>query len=183
MQQQPLKATRKPRPEPVAPTLPTPSPSTSVAPRSNGQSLPRWASSSAASPSPAKAVRTGGIHVFNVYKAQCPAQKALDAIASKWAILILHRLIEHPLRFNALQRELPGISQKVLTQQLRRLEKFGLLHRTVHATVPPSVEYTITSAGRELKDSLASLCDWATKHAALLGLPDTEAPSRTPSGK
>lgn len=107
----------------------------------------------------------------DVYNPQCPAQKALETIASKWAILIMHKLLASPMRFNALQRELSGISQKVLTQQLRRLEKYGLVTRTVHPTVPPSVEYALTSAGRELKDALGSLCQWATKHAVLLGLP------------
>lgn len=111
-----------------------------------------------------------GGHSGTVYQEHCPAQKALETIASKWAILILHRLIDAPLRFSALQRELPGISQKVLTQQLRRLEKFGLLARTVHPTVPPSVEYAITPAGRELKDALRSLCEWASKHAGILGI-------------
>lgn len=108
------------------------------------------------------------VRVGNVYQPECPAQRALEAIASKWAILILHSLLESPLRFNALQRKLPGISQKVLTEQLRRLERFGIIARTVHPTVPPSVEYSLTSPGRELKGALGSLCEWSNKHAAIL---------------
>lgn len=119
----------------------------------------------------------------SVYQPSCPAQKALETIASKWAILIMHRLIEAPMRFSALQRELPGISQKVLTQQLRRLEKFGLVARTVHPTVPPSVEYAITPAGRELKDALQSLCAWATKHADLLGIASATPGETDAAGK
>lgn len=106
--------------------------------------------------------------VGNVYQPECPAQRALETIASKWAILILHSLLEQPLRFNALQRKLTGISQKVLTEQLRRLERFGIIARVVHPTVPPSVEYSLTPAGRELKSALAGLCEWSNKHAAML---------------
>lgn len=109
-----------------------------------------------------------GAAIGNVYQPECPAQRALEAIASKWAVLILHSLLESPLRFNALQRKLPGISQKVLTEQLRRLERFGIISRAVHPTVPPSVEYSLTAAGRELKGALGSLCEWSNKHAAIL---------------
>lgn len=109
-----------------------------------------------------------GMRIGNVYQPECPAQRALETIASKWAVLILHSLLEKPLRFNALQRKLTGISQKVLTEQLRRLERFGIIARTVHPTVPPSVEYSLTDAGRDLKGALGGLCDWSNKHAALL---------------
>ncbi|MBX3358173.1 MAG: helix-turn-helix transcriptional regulator [Phycisphaeraceae bacterium] len=92
---------------------------------------------------------------------QCPVQRALEVIASKWAILILHHLQNGPVRFSALQRELQGVSQKVLSQQLRRLEHHGLVVRRVHPTVPPSVEYSATPAALELKPALKSLCEWA----------------------
>lgn len=106
----------------------------------------------------------------NVYKPECPARKALETIASKWAILVMHSLLDGPMRFNALQRRLEGVSQKVLTQQLRKLEGTGIISRTVRPTVPPSVEYALTEPGRELKDALSGLCAWANKHAALLGV-------------
>ncbi len=113
----------------------------------------------------------------NVYKPQCPAQKALETIASKWAILVMYSLLDGPMRFNALQRKLEGVSQKVLTQQLRKLETTGLVTRSVHPTVPPSVEYGLTGAGRELKDALSGLCTWANKHAALLGVEPHKGPA------
>lgn len=88
-------------------------------------------------------------------------QRVLGAIASKWAILILHRLSAGGCRFNALQRDLGGISQKVLAHQLRRLESHGLVSRVVHPTVPPGVEYSLTPAGHGLKEALRTLCEWA----------------------
>ncbi len=99
-----------------------------------------------------------------VYQAQCPAQRALEVIASKWAVLILHRLQKGPVRFNALQREIGGISPKVLSHQLRALERHGLVLRRVRATVPPSVDYTLTESGRELKTAMKALCEWAERY-------------------
>lgn len=101
----------------------------------------------------------------SVYQAKCPAQRALAAFASKWAVLILHRLQKGPVRFNALQREIGGISPKVLSQQLRRLENHGLVLRRVKSTVPPSVDYTLTDSGRDLKTAMTALCEWAQRHA------------------
>jgi DNA-binding HxlR family transcriptional regulator len=101
----------------------------------------------------------------SVYQAKCPAQRALAAIASKWAVLILHRLQKGPVRFNALQREIGGISPKVLSQQLRRLENHGLVSRRVRSTVPPSVDYALTESGRDLKTAMTALCEWAQRHA------------------
>ncbi len=100
----------------------------------------------------------------SVYQAKCPAQRALAAIASKWAVLILHRLQKGPVRFNALQREIGGISPKVLSQQLRRLEQHGLVSRRVKSTVPPSVDYALTESGRDLKTAMTALCEWAQRH-------------------
>lgn len=100
-----------------------------------------------------------------VFRARCPAQRALEVIASKWAVLILHRLQGGPVRFNALQREIGGISPKVLSQQLRGLERHGLVSRRVKATVPPSVDYALTESGRELKTAMKALCEWADRYA------------------
>jgi DNA-binding HxlR family transcriptional regulator len=94
----------------------------------------------------------------------CPAQAAIEVVAAKWSLKILHRLTKGKARFNSLQRDLPGVSQKVLTQQLRKLEKHGLITRTVHTTVPPSVEYALTPAGAELKTALKDLHEWAKKY-------------------
>lgn len=118
-------------------------------------------------------------HLGDVYDPECPSQKALETIATKWAILVLHTLIVEPMRFNKLQLTLPGISQKVLTQQLRKLENTGLIHRHVRPTSPPSVVYEVTPAGHELRAALSGLCDWANKHAVALGIaPKTKISSR-----
>lgn len=112
-------------------------------------------------------VAGGGGGGGSIFAPNCPAQAAIEAIAGKWCLKILHRLTKGKARFNVLQRDLPGVSQKVLTQQLRRLEKHGLISRTVHATVPPAVEYALTPAGAELKVALKDLHEWAKKYVKL----------------
>lgn len=98
---------------------------------------------------------------WNAYAAACPTRLVLDRIADKWTVLILGLLLQQPLRFNALLREIEGLSQKVLSQTLKRLERDGLVTRTVFPTVPVSVEYAITPLGRTLAAAMHSLVDWA----------------------
>ncbi|WDD96530.1 helix-turn-helix transcriptional regulator [Burkholderia sp. FERM BP-3421] len=100
----------------------------------------------------------------NVYAAECPTRLVLDRIADKWTVLILALLVHRPLRFNALLRQVEGLSQKVLSQTLKRLERDGLLSRTVHATVPVSVEYALTPLGATLARALGPLIAWAETH-------------------
>jgi DNA-binding HxlR family transcriptional regulator len=100
----------------------------------------------------------------NVYAAECPTRLVLDRIADKWTVLILSLLVHRPLRFNALLRQVEGLSQKVLSHTLKRLERDGLLSRTVHATVPVSVEYALTPLGATLARSLGPLIAWAETH-------------------
>jgi DNA-binding HxlR family transcriptional regulator len=88
----------------------------------------------------------------------------LEQIAHKWSILILTFLCEEPKRFNALKRRLDGITQKALTESLRRLERNGLIERTVTVTSPIAVEYSITPLGRTLQDPFLALYDWALDH-------------------
>jgi DNA-binding HxlR family transcriptional regulator len=90
----------------------------------------------------------------------------LERIADKWTVLIVGRLAEGTKRFGELQRELGGISQKMLTQVLRRLERDGVVKRQVYATVPPKVEYSLTPAGRTLIDLLERLRSWAIEHVS-----------------
>jgi DNA-binding HxlR family transcriptional regulator len=90
----------------------------------------------------------------------------LEQIAHKWSILILTFLCEEPKRFNALKRRLDGITQKALTETLRRLERNGLIERTVTTTSPIAVEYSITPLGRTLQDPFLALYDWAVDHQA-----------------
>lgn len=89
----------------------------------------------------------------------------LDQIADKWSMLILSQLCHGPVRFNALKRGLPGISQKALTQTLRRLERNGILQRKVTSISPVAVEYSVSQLGLTLREPFAALFDWANKYA------------------
>lgn len=88
----------------------------------------------------------------------------LDQIANKWAILVLTFICTKPQRFNAIKRRLNGVSQKALTETLRRLERNGLLARRVIPVSPVAVEYSITPLGRTLQEPLTALYDWALSH-------------------
>jgi DNA-binding HxlR family transcriptional regulator len=101
---------------------------------------------------------------FDVYLAQCPSRKLLDRIADKWATLVIVALADGPLRFSALSRRLAGVSQKMLTQTLRGLERDGLLSRTVTASVPVRVDYELTDLGESLLGPIAHLKEWAEQH-------------------
>ncbi len=98
---------------------------------------------------------------WNAYAAECPTRLVLDRIADKWTVLILGLLGQQPWRFNALLRKIEGLSQKVLSQTLKRLERDGLVSRTVFATSPVTVEYSLTPLGGTLADSLDALIRWA----------------------
>src|SRR6478672_4248255 len=104
----------------------------------------------------------------SVLDAQCPSRLVLDRIAGKWTALIIQVLAQGTKRYATLQREIGGISQKMLTQTLRSLERDGLVQRTVHPVVPPKVEYTLTKLGRTLIEPLQGLCRWSEKHLAEL---------------
>ena len=96
--------------------------------------------------------------------AQCPSRLVLDRIADKWTALIIQILARGTIRYATLHREIGGISQKMLTQTLRSLERDGLVQRTVHPVVPPKVEYSLTKLGRTLIEPLQGLCRWSEKH-------------------
>lgn len=97
----------------------------------------------------------------DVYAAQCPTRLLLDRIADKWTTLLLTTLDEGAMRFNALKRRIDGVSQKMLSQTLRQMERDGLVLRHVEATVPVSVTYEITPLGRTLVLALRPMIDWA----------------------
>jgi DNA-binding HxlR family transcriptional regulator len=101
---------------------------------------------------------------YNVYEDRCPTREVLDRLADKWALLILDRLRKEPVRFNQLRRDIKGISQKVLSQSLKKLERDGLLTRSVYATVPVSVEYALTDLGRSLIQTVSAFAHWAERH-------------------
>jgi DNA-binding HxlR family transcriptional regulator len=97
----------------------------------------------------------------------CPAGDALDLVASKWAVHIVFQLNRATvLRFRELQRTIGAITQKELTKQLRRLERFGLVSRRIFAEVPLRVEYRLTTLGNTLVDPLVALSRWSLDHAS-----------------
>ena len=96
---------------------------------------------------------------------ECPVEAALDLMGGKWKAVILFRVMEQTRRFNELRRLLPKVTQRMLTNQLRELERDGLIHREVYAQVPPKVEYSLTDLGRTLIPILTALKDWGQTHA------------------
>jgi DNA-binding HxlR family transcriptional regulator len=94
----------------------------------------------------------------------CPAREILDRVGDKWSVYVVGMLGGGPLRFSELKRRIEGISQRMLTLTLRSLERDGLVTRTVHPTVPPSVEYALTSLGRTLLRPVMALAAWAEKN-------------------
>jgi DNA-binding HxlR family transcriptional regulator len=95
------------------------------------------------------------------FNAQCPTRRVLDRIGDSWAVLILIALGDGTLRFNALRRRIENISQKMLSQTLKSLERDGLIRREAFATVPVTVEYSLTELGRTLAATVDSLRLWA----------------------
>src|SRR5918911_536338 len=95
---------------------------------------------------------------------RCPVRDVLDQMSGKWATLIILILANGTLRFGQLRRAVPDISQRMLTQTLRDLQRDGLISRHVFPTQPPSVEYRLTEMGRSLLEPLAGLVRWADTH-------------------
>jgi DNA-binding HxlR family transcriptional regulator len=98
---------------------------------------------------------------WNVYEKNCPTRLILDRIADKWTVLIVGSLAQETKRFGALNREISGISQKMLTQTLRGMERDGLITRKVYPTVPPKVEYSLTELGITLVRMLDEIRNWS----------------------
>jgi DNA-binding HxlR family transcriptional regulator len=94
----------------------------------------------------------------------CPVNTAIDVIGGKWKVIILYQLRGKTLRFGELKRIIPKITQKMLSQQLRELEKDKLVKRKVYAEVPPKVEYTPTELADKLNPALDLLCDWGSEY-------------------
>ena len=93
----------------------------------------------------------------------CPVRSVLDRIGDKWSTLMVLTLALKPHRFGALKRAIPDISQRMLTQTLRDLQRDGYVARKVFPTVPPAVEYSLTDLGQSLMVPLSGLVDWAVK--------------------
>ena len=113
-------------------------------------------------------------------KLTCPIQRTIALIGDKWKILVLCTLADGTKRFGELQRAMEGITPKVLTRQLRDLERDGLVARQVYPQVPPRVDYSLTPLGESLMPILGQLHDWAVKNSAALleaHVKPAEAPS------
>jgi DNA-binding HxlR family transcriptional regulator len=97
---------------------------------------------------------------------RCPVRDVLDQIGDKWTVLILLSLVAQPRRFSAIQRAVPDVSKRMLTQTLRHLERNGLITRQVFPTKPPSVEYMLAPLAEDLLEPLAGLLRWAEANHA-----------------
>ena len=109
-----------------------------------------------------------GAHAYDVLqwdtREDCEVRQILDRIADKWSLLAIALLDRRPLRFTELRRAIDGISQRMLTRTLRHLERDGLVSRTVHATVPPRVDYALTPLGTTLHTTIRALVVWTEDH-------------------
>lgn len=99
-----------------------------------------------------------------VDRANCPVERTLDVIGGRWKVLILRELFSGVKRFNELQRAVNGITQKMLTQQLREMESDGIVHREIYLQVPPKVEYSLTPVGESLKPIINAMHEWGIQH-------------------
>jgi DNA-binding HxlR family transcriptional regulator len=107
---------------------------------------------------------SGSPEEADLTRADSLAREIFSDVANKWALLIIDILGGRTLRFSELRNEIEGISHKMLTQNLRMLERNGLVERKVHPTVPPRVEYTLTEPGQALRETVHRMCDWTHQY-------------------
>jgi DNA-binding HxlR family transcriptional regulator len=108
----------------------------------------------------------GVAHPPDAYLKGCASRTVLDVIANKWTNLVVCALRDRPMRFGEMRRRLEGVTQKMLTQTLRALERNGLVTRTMYPTIPPRVDYALTDLGRDVAALLDGLRHWAEAHVA-----------------
>jgi DNA-binding HxlR family transcriptional regulator len=120
---------------------------------------------------------------YDVYARGCPARLVLDRLADKWALLVIGRLQRGTLRFNQLRREVDGVSQKVLSQTLKKLERDGLIARVAQATVPVTVEYSLSELGRTLGETIAHLSHWAESNMPAILAAQAHYDERNPAAE
>lgn len=104
------------------------------------------------------------VSTSDVRPQSCPVTRAVKAVGGKWKLIILWRLTHRTYRFRELGKSIPGITEKMLSQQLREMEHDGLVRRTVFPQVPPKVEYSLTPLGVSLRSILDDLNDWGQRH-------------------
>ena len=110
----------------------------------------------------------------------CMLTLAMDIVGGKWKMVILWQIRNGALRFSELKRKLDGVTQKMLTQQLRELEESGLINRTMYPVVPPKVEYSLTGEGEKLIPALDALCQWSTAYASSRSIAESICRSTQP---
>ena len=111
-----------------------------------------------------KRVEPGLTCAGNVFDPGCPSRAVLEVLAEKWALLLIHMLAGGPARTAQLRRRVGGISEKMLIQTLRRLERNGFVARRAYAEVPPRVEYSLTELGASLSGPITTLDRWVERH-------------------
>jgi DNA-binding HxlR family transcriptional regulator len=104
----------------------------------------------------------------SIHDFHCPIEATLSVLGGKWTPLVLWELREETLRFGALQRRIPGITKKMLSQRLQELEASGVVHRKAYAEVPPRVEYSLTAFGQTLRPVLDAMCTWGADYIGRL---------------
>lgn len=117
----------------------------------------------------------------NVYASNCPTRQVLDLIADRWTALVIGLLEDQPKRFSELQRGIGGISQKMLSQTLRELERSGMVTRTVYPEIPPRVEYALTPLGKTICAPLAAIRNWAEENIEQISSSQEDYDNRTSS--
>ncbi|MFI9638723.1 winged helix-turn-helix transcriptional regulator [Micromonospora sp. NPDC051925] len=121
----------------------------------------------------------------NPFHRNCGSRQVIDRIGDRWSVLVVLTLADGGRRYGELAEHIDGISQKMLTQTLRGLERDGLVTRTVHASVPPRVDYALTDLGRSLLDLVSGLESWATTHLTEVEAArvryDADVPRRSPT--
>jgi DNA-binding HxlR family transcriptional regulator len=115
---------------------------------------------------------------FNVLAAACPTRQVVNRIGDRWSLLVLCALEGGTLRFQELRRAVDGVSQKMLTQTLRALERDGLVQRRVYASVPPKVEYSLSPLGESLSGIVAAVRTWAYTHMDEIEIARTDFDNR-----
>ena len=117
---------------------------------------------------------------WDVYKATCPTRQVLDCIADKWAAMVVGLLGRGTLRFGEMRKAIEGVSQKMLTQTLRSLERDGIVSRKVYASVPPKVEYSLTPLGQSLAGIVEQLRVWSESNIEVVLASQQTYDSRPP---
>ena len=115
-----------------------------------------------------------------IYRYDGPSRSILDQVADKWSMIVM-AVLDRPRRFNEIKRHLEGVTQRVLTQTLRRLERNGMIMRRVLPTSPVGVEYSLTPLGRSLQEPFAHLYNWTVEHADEISARQREYDRRTAS--